>query len=216
MLPTLAKPFRMFGYVIEDLNHEEDGDAVDEDLIHPVSITEALIDQRRNVHRQLPPHQRCACHSLNLIATKDAEDAESNSQFKKLYRSATAKAQAIWNKSSRSVQVAEAVLEICKQALVKPNQTRWNSWYMAIQRLVKINKDEPRALAILCERIDLPRIDLIYCQPLAKALVAGIDKRFGAMMTDPKLLAASLIHPHFKSDWLIPNDLIAVGMLFNN
>ncbi len=57
---------------------------------------------------------------------------------------------------------------------------------------------------------------LIYCQPLAKALVAGIDKRFGAMMTDPKLLAASLIHPHFKSDWLIPNDLIAVGILSNN
>jgi hypothetical protein len=111
---NFGKAFRMFGYVIEDFNDEEDGDAVDEDLIHPVSITEALIDQRRNVHQQLPPHQRCACHSLNLIETKDAENAESNSQFKKLYRSATAKAQAIWNKSSRSVQVAEAGLEICK------------------------------------------------------------------------------------------------------
>ena len=87
---------------------------------------------------------------------------KSNSPFKKLYRSATAKAQAIWNKSSRSVQVAEAVLEICKQALVKPNQTRWNSWYMAIQRLVKINKDESRALATLCERIDFPR--LVFCE----------------------------------------------------
>ena len=73
---NFGKAFRMFGYVIEDLNHEEDGDAVDEHLIHSVSITEALIDQQRNVHQQLPPHQCCACHSLNLIATKDAENAE--------------------------------------------------------------------------------------------------------------------------------------------
>ena len=119
--------------------HEENGDAVDEDLIHPhLSIMEAN----------------------KGIATKDAENAESNSQLKKLYHSA--KAEATWNKSSRSFQVAEAVLEICKQALVKPNQTRWNSWYMAIQRLVKINKDEPHALAILCKRIDLPR--LVFCE----------------------------------------------------
>jgi hypothetical protein len=124
---NFGKAFRMFGYVIEDLNHEEDGDAVDEDLIHPVSITEALIDQRRNVHQQLPPHQRCACHSLNLIATKDAENAESNSQFKKLYHSATAKAQAIWNKSSRSVQVAEAVLEMqTSPGKTKPDKVKFH------------------------------------------------------------------------------------------
>ena len=92
-----------------------------------------------------------------MIATKDAEDAELDLHFKKLYRSATAKATAVWKKSSRSVQTSEAVMEICKQALVKPNQTRWNSWYMAIQRLVKINKEGPQALALLCERIDLPR-----------------------------------------------------------
>ena len=52
-----------------------------------------------------------------------------------------------------------------------------------------------------------------YCEPLTDALIAGIDKRFGTMM-DPKLLAASLIHPHFKTDWLIPNELIEVGKLY--
>ena len=145
----------------EELDEEEEEDTVDEDLVHPVSITEALDVNQRNNSRgtnvQLPPHQRCAFHSLNLIATKDAQDAELNPQFKKLYRSSSAKTTAIWSKSSRSVQSAEAIMEICKQALVKPNQTRWNSWYMAIQRLVKINKEDPRALALLCERIKLPR-----------------------------------------------------------
>ena len=54
----------------------------------------------------------------------------------------------------------------------------------------------------------------LYCEPLTDALIAGIDKRFGTMMKDPKLLAASLIHPHFKTDWLIPNELIKVGKLY--
>ena len=162
---NFVKAFRMFGSVDEEIDEDEEDDTVDEDLIQPVSITATLVNQRSNgrgTNVQLPPHLRCACHSLNLIATKDAQDAELDSQFKKLHRSSSAKATAIGNKSSRSVQTAEAIVEICKQALVKPNQTRWNSWYMAIQRLVKINKDDTRALALLCERIKLPRYHIFY------------------------------------------------------
>lgn len=159
---NFAKAFRVFGPVDEDLDDEVEENIIDEDYICPVPITVTLTNQqsncrRTNAHQQLPHHQRCACHSLNLIATKDAENAELDLQFKKLYLSAMAKANAIWNKSSRSVQTAEVVIEICELALIKPNQTRWNSWYMAIQRLVRINKDNPRALALLCERINLPR-----------------------------------------------------------
>lgn len=158
---NFVKAFRVFGDVDDGLDEEEEEDTADEDLVHPVSISETLENQQSNSRGtsviQLPPHKRCACHTMNLIATKDAQDAESDPQFKKLYRSSTAKATAIWNKSSRSVQTAESIMDICKQALVKPNQTRWNSWYMAIQRLAKINKEDPRALALLCERIKLPR-----------------------------------------------------------
>ena len=57
------------------------------------------------------PHQCCACHSSTLIATKNAQNAELDSQFKKLNRSSSAKATAIWNKSSLSVQTAEAIME---------------------------------------------------------------------------------------------------------
>ena len=82
---NFVKAFRTFGSVEEELD-----DTVDEELVHPVSITEALdVNQRSNsrgTNVQLPPHQHCACHSLNLIATKDAQDAELNPQFKKLYR----------------------------------------------------------------------------------------------------------------------------------
>lgn len=57
---------------------------------------------------------------------------------------------------------------------------------------------------------------IIYCQPIVEGLIVGIDKRFGTMMADPRLLATSLIHPHFKTDWLMPDDLIAAGKSCNN
>ena len=119
---NFVEAFRMFGSADE----EEEEDTIDEDLVHPVPITATLFNHQSNsrgTNIQLPPHQRCAYYSLNLIATKDAQNAELNSQFKKLYRLSSAKATAIWNKSSRSVQTAEVIIGTCKQALVKPNQT---------------------------------------------------------------------------------------------
>ena len=32
----------------------------------------------------LPPHQRCACHSLNVIATHDIETANADGAYKSL------------------------------------------------------------------------------------------------------------------------------------
>jgi len=32
----------------------------------------------------LPPHQQCACHMLNLIATTDAEKAKADAAYKKV------------------------------------------------------------------------------------------------------------------------------------
>lgn len=116
---NFVKAFCIFGSVDEELHEDEEEDTVDEDLVHPVPITATLFNHQSNgraTNIQLPPHQRCTCHSLNLIATKDAENAELSSQLKKLYRSSSAKATAIWNKSSRSIQTAEAILEICNQA----------------------------------------------------------------------------------------------------
>lgn len=50
----------------------------------------------------LPKHERCAAHTLNLVATSDAGKALNNcSTYKKHYRSAFAKAQQLWNKQSR-------------------------------------------------------------------------------------------------------------------
>ena len=89
---------------------------------------------------QLPPHQRCAAHTLNLISTVDAEKAEEDPTYKGLTRGTFAKCQALWNRSSRSTQAAEVVEEECGLVLLKPNATRWNSIFMAVERLNHIAK----------------------------------------------------------------------------
>lgn len=73
----------------------------------------------------LPPHHRCASHTLNLIAVKDAEKALDNDiQYKKIYRMTFAKLTKLWNKQNQSTQVADKIKEICDVYLKTPVITR--------------------------------------------------------------------------------------------
>jgi hypothetical protein len=74
---------------------------------------------------QLPLPQRCAVHTLNLVATKDAEKAlVGNSAYKALVRSTHGKCSALWNKTSHNVVASEVVKEVAGMSLVTPNHTR--------------------------------------------------------------------------------------------
>jgi len=111
---------------------------------------------------QLPPHQRCACHLLNLVAssdsTKTAESNEDGASYVKLFRSAFAKCQGLWNKTGRSCIAAETVTETCDRQLIRPNDTRWNSTYDAVERLIVIAEEKgPDSLHQLCESFNLPK-----------------------------------------------------------
>ena len=121
-------------------------------------ITNDLVENSEHEEYDLPSHQRCACHTLQLTATGDADQAEENATYKKCSRSAFAKCQALWNQSSRSVLEAEAVQSNCGMALIKPNKTRWNSVYRAVERLVRIIKEKGEdSLHSLCNELKLPR-----------------------------------------------------------
>ena len=103
-------------------------------------------------------HQRCACHSLNLVCTTDAQHAEDNSAYNKLSHSTFAKCQAIWNKSGRSALAAETVQDTCGLMVIRPNQTRWNSIFMSVERLVRIIKEKgENALHSICNDFDLSK-----------------------------------------------------------
>ena len=106
----------------------------------------------------VPPHHRCASHTLNLITTSDSKQAFDNPSYKKHYRSALAKCQSLWNKFGRSAKGKEAVEELCGILLIRPVETRWNSLFDAIERLIQIKKTKGEAvLDALCDRLDMPR-----------------------------------------------------------
>ena len=85
----------------------------------------------------LPPHMRCAAHTLNLVASADADKALKDSTFKTVSRRTMAKAQGLWNAQSRSVPAADKIYEVLRKRLVVPNATRWNSTFDSVVALNK-------------------------------------------------------------------------------
>jgi hypothetical protein len=109
----------------------------DEDEEEPDAVSVEDILDNANIHRQksLPPHMRCAAHTLNLIATVDAELALQDEEFKSAYRKAMDKARGFWNAQCRSTVSADAIKQELGRRLVVPNTTRWNSTYDAVKSL---------------------------------------------------------------------------------
>ena len=95
----------------DDANDDSDGDADDDGAIgvDAFDVSSAITDGKSDCDYSLPRHQRCACHTLNLISTTDADKAERDAQYKKLSRSTFGKCNALWNKYGRSAQVVETV-----------------------------------------------------------------------------------------------------------
>ena len=86
----------------------------------------------------LLPYQRCAAHTMNLIAVKDAESACRDGAYKKVSRAALGKCAGLWNKASRSAVAAEAVHDAMKFSLAVPNVMRWNSYYHSVDKICDI------------------------------------------------------------------------------
>jgi hypothetical protein len=103
-----------------------------------VCVDDILANANSEGDFHLPPHQRCACHSLNLIATHDVGTADDDAAYKKLSRSTFGKCQALWNKQSRSNIAAEVIHDTFGLQLVVPNQTRWNSMFSSVKRINRL------------------------------------------------------------------------------
>uniref|UniRef100_A0A4W5NJA8 Uncharacterized protein n=1 Tax=Hucho hucho TaxID=62062 RepID=A0A4W5NJA8_9TELE len=62
-----------------------------------------------------------------------------------------------WNKCGRSTLATETVEDASDLQLLRPNPTRWNSWFMAVERLLKIVKDKREAaVRVLCTDFEVP------------------------------------------------------------
>lgn len=126
----------------------------------------------------LSKHFRCASHTLNLIATSDCMKAISaNLVVRTKHMFAIDKCRKLWKRAKRP-GTAEIIMGVLGHTLSCPGDTRWNSYYDSISRI--INEDTKPKLLTLHQKLGLPNFKdnelqylQDYCQimkPLATAL----------------------------------------------
>lgn len=105
---NFVKAFKMYQPPDDDSDDSGDDD-------NEVTFTDVndVLDAATEYGIVLPLHLRCASHTMNLVSCSDLEKwFTSNPAIKGIYRSATAKCTALWNKASRSTMASETVGEV--------------------------------------------------------------------------------------------------------
>ena len=148
----------------EDVSVSSDeSDVGDDDIQNDavLDIFDLVVDDGLNTYHELsdendniilPEHMRCCSHTLNLIATTDADKALADGAYKKIYRQSMAKATALWNLTSRSTKAADAVCAILGYRFLVPCVTRWNSHYDAVKKILCAETK----LVEVCKAVNLP------------------------------------------------------------
>ena len=104
----------------------------------------------------LPPHQRCASHTLNLVAVSDSRAADDDAGYKKISRATFAKCCALWNKAGRSTPCADIVRDKINACLIVPCPTCWNSFYNSVDKIrLLIEKNQPDTVFDVFKALDV-------------------------------------------------------------
>uniref|UniRef100_H3B2L0 HAT C-terminal dimerisation domain-containing protein n=1 Tax=Latimeria chalumnae TaxID=7897 RepID=H3B2L0_LATCH len=199
---NFAKAFKEYGF------QEEDEETAEVD--HKFGLISDVIDQPF----QLPKHQRCTTHTLNLLSAYDIHKHLScTSSTSAVYRSSIAKCSALWSKASHSCKAYEVIEVNTNRKLIVPCVTRWNSFYNAVERVMSVEY-----LSIVCDEMGVAKFKMHeisflkeYCKvlkPLAMALdiLQGEEKCYYGYLL-PTLLKLVDRLQHSKVDLKVATSL---------
>ncbi|XP_057377029.1 uncharacterized protein LOC130698386 [Daphnia carinata] len=99
----------------------------------PLTETLDIKDNAQDIY-SLPTHRRCASHSLNLIASKDM----------------------LWKKQNRSTKASDVIQAKLKLLFVVHNETRWNSFFDAVERIRYFIHNKKQELKEVFEHFNIP------------------------------------------------------------
>ena len=165
------------------ITDENENDVTFVDL-HDLMNQDPRDNDLTQVEYDLPPHQRCAPHTLNLVASKDVDKHLSTSSLSRnVYRSAFAKCVALWNKANRSTLAAEKVEEKLKKKLLVPSP-RWNSYFDAICKVIENLLSDINEVCCSIELRGFSEKDLCFLQEYVTALkpLIGHSPRRGLLL----------------------------------
>ncbi|XP_068084628.1 uncharacterized protein [Anabrus simplex] len=139
------------------ISRNDDKDKLEQQEVEEIleldsEINSNLTDQDEDM--LLLPKFRCNFHKLNLTVTKDISQIKDN-PYVKSHTSAFGKAEMIWKKISSSTKHAEQAEIICREKIIIPNETEWNSLYNSTVTLLE-QKDK---LNDLCSALQLPKFE---------------------------------------------------------
>ncbi|KZS20297.1 Uncharacterized protein APZ42_013090 [Daphnia magna] len=138
-------------------------------------------------HIHLPPHMRCTCHSLNLVATNGVKNIDSV-------------------RAESSSLASNFIKATMGELFAIHNATRWNSYYDAlvkVENLLTKNRDN---LAIAFDQFKLKKLTVLEQEflreyiKIMKPLTEALDVFQNEEKIDLRL--ASTSDPRFKLSWL--------------
>ncbi|XP_034021188.1 uncharacterized protein LOC117505752 [Thalassophryne amazonica] len=216
---NFIKAFKLYGQTDENNNpgpsvksaEADNGDGNDEEQeSEGMEFVEAgaILDEDDCLEYQLPRHHRCACHPLNLVSTVDVEEANVNSTYKRVSCSAFSKCWGLLNKSARSTTAAEVIEKNCKLQLLRPNATRWNSLFLAVERIIRITREQGEgAITAVCSALKIAMFTPVELAFLAEYMktMAPVAKALDVLQGDTNV----------QMGWLVPMITILKNKLQN-
>lgn len=157
-----------------------DGDEGEED-----DLAERL-NEGNNGDIFLPPHDRCASHSLCLILTSDiklkkpkkkkngpqkrkeitASEKEFNDFRELVLDPVIAKCQNLFNKQSNSPKASDLIHSYLHRYLIIPSSTRWNSLFDSVGLVSELLGEKPKEMECVTTGLGLESFNSTDCEVL--------------------------------------------------